>query len=190
MHNIFRALAVLMLVGSPIMSVAAQPASAPSLSQSDRTAIEARIAAFDTMMREGRIGESLDFLPLRLLRMIADKIGMPLAKVRTMIAGQMAKAVEGVTFLSFGMDMQAAIFAVTPDGQRNYMLIPTQSVIALPGAEEGENKVVSKTQTLAIKDDGQWYLVRIDNAQQISLLRAAYPEFAGVSFPFGSSSVE
>ena len=47
----------------------------------------------------------------------------------------------------------------------------------------------SQTSTLALQDDGLWYLVRIDSPQQVALLRAAYPEFTGVDFPSGSSTM-
>jgi hypothetical protein len=116
---------------------------------------------------------------------MADKVGLPEDKLKAMVTAQAVAAVDGMTFLSFGMDMKAAQVAMTPDKSRTYMLIPTQSVIAIPDA----GKMQSKTQTLAIKDDGQWYLVRIDDAQQVALLRGAYPEFSGVDFPSGSTAI-
>ena len=159
--------------------------SAPSIGAADRAAIAARIADFDAMMRQGRIADSIDFLPPRLLRMIAQRFGVPDADVKAMIGAQMADAVADVRFLSFGMDMQAARVAATPDRQRAYMLIPTHSMIAVPDV----GTLRSQTSTLALQDDGLWYLVRLDSPQQAALLRAAYPEFTGVDFPSGSSTM-
>lgn len=159
--------------------------AAPSIEATDRAAIAARVADFDAMMREGRIADSVDFIPPRLLRMIARRFDVPDRDVKAMIGAQMADAVEGVRFLSFGMDMQAARAATTPDRERAYMLIPTHSLIAVPDV----GALRSQTSTLALQDEGRWYLVRIDSAQQVALLRAAYPAFTSVDFPTGSLSL-
>ncbi|WP_088183678.1 hypothetical protein [Sphingobium sp. Z007] len=160
-------------------------AHAQQIPPADRTVIESRIAAFDAAMKAGRIEESIDFIPPRLLRVMAAKVGLSEARLKEMVAAQAVAAVDGLTFLSFGMDLSAAKVAATPDKSRTYMLIPTHSVIAIPDA----GKMQSKTSTLALKDEGQWFLVRIDNAQQVALLRAAYPEFTGVDFPSGSTAI-
>lgn len=173
-------LAAWLLAGSIGIQVHAQ-----EIAPADRTAIESRIAAFDAAMKAGEMARSIDFIPPRLLRTMADKVGLPEAKLKDMVAAQAAAAVDGMTFLSFGMDLSAAKIVATPDKSRTYMLIPTQSVIAIPDA----GKMQSKTSTLALKDEGQWFLVRIDNAQQVALLRSAYPEFSGVDFPSGSTAI-
>jgi hypothetical protein len=182
-------MAKLMAVALPALLmltvVAGSPIQAQEIAQADRVMIESRIAAFDAAMKAGRIEQSIDFIPPRLLRFMAEKVGLSEDKLKAMVTAQAVAAVDGMTFLSFGMDMKAAQVAATPDKSRTYMLIPTQSVIAIPDS----GKIQSKTQTLAIKDDGQWYLVRIDNAQQLTLLRGAYPEFAGVDFPSGSTAI-
>ncbi|MEC3910543.1 hypothetical protein U5A82_08610 [Sphingobium sp. CR2-8] len=173
-------LAAWLLVGSIGIQARAQ-----EIAPADRSVIESRIADFDAAMKAGRVAQSVDFIPPRLLRVMAEKVGLPEGKLKEMVAAQAFAAVDGMTFLSFGMDMSAAKVATTPDRSRTYMLIPTQSVIAIPDA----GKIQSKTSTLALKDDGQWFLVRIDNAQQVALLRAAYPEFTGVDFPSGSTAI-
>jgi len=174
------ALAAWLLVGSIGLQAHAQ-----QIAPADRAVIESRIAAFDAAMKAGRIEQSIDFIPLRLLRVMAQKVGLPEAQLKAMVAAQAAAAVDGMIFLSFGMDLPAAKVATTPDKSRTYMLIPTQSVIAIPNA----GKMQSKTSTLALKDEGQWFLIRIDNAQQVTLLRSAYPEFSGVDFPSGSTAI-
>ncbi|MEC3949935.1 hypothetical protein [Sphingobium sp. HWE2-09] len=182
-------MARLMALALPALLVmtgaAGAPVQAQEIAQADRAMIESRIAAFDAAMKAGRIEQSIDFIPPRLLRFMAEKVGLPDGRLKAMVTAQAVAAVDGMTFLSFGMDMKAAQVAATPDKSRTYMLIPTQSVIAIPDA----GKIQSKTQTLAIKDDGQWHLVRIDNAQQVALLRGAYPEFSGVDFPSGSTAI-
>lgn len=165
----------------PVMAIVA----APVIGEVDRAAIASRVVEFNAMMNDGRIADSLDFLPPRLIRSIAHRFGVPESEVKLLVGKQIADAVAGVRFLSFTMNMQAATVNTTPDRQRAYMLIPTESQIAIPDV----GALRSQTSTLALQDEGQWYLIRIDSAQQVALLRAAYPEFTGVDFPSGSSTM-
>ena len=40
-----------------------------------------------------------------------------------------------------------------------------------------------RSATLALQDEGLWYLVRGSDAQQVAILREAYPEYEAVAFP-------
>ena len=44
----------------------------------------------------------------------------------------------------------------------------------------------TRNQTLALKDEGVWYMIRIDDQNQINMIRELWPEFAGVDFPLGT----
>ncbi|WP_156397312.1 MULTISPECIES: hypothetical protein [unclassified Sphingomonas] len=173
--------ACLLLVAGP---AAWTPVVAQEISQADRAMIEARIAAFDAVIKAGRIGEVVDFLPPRLLHSMAGEAGLTEAELRPHIAAQMAEVFKVVKIVSFAMDIADASVATTPDGRRSYMLIPTEIVMELPDAR----RLRSRSSTIALKDDGQWYIVRIDNARQVIMLRDIYPEFAGVDFPAGSTA--
>lgn len=177
--RMFRFAAGLLLMAVPAVWA---PAVAQDVSQADRATLEARIAAFDAVVKAGRIGETVDFLPPRLLQSLMAQAGLPEAEFRLAMAAQMAEVFKVVKIVSFGMDMTAAAVATTPDGRRSYMLIPTETVMELPDA----GRLRSRSNTIALKDDGQWYVVRVDNEQQILRLRDVYPEFAGVDFPPGS----
>jgi hypothetical protein len=82
------------------------------------------------------------------------------------------------------MSLDSAEFLTTPTG-RVYGLIPTQTVVQTPGGTQ----LQSNNQTLTLEDGGIWYLIRIDDAQQIELMRELYPDFKDVSFPKGTSKV-
>lgn len=157
-------------------------AQAQAITQADRSAVAARIAAFDSAVRESRMEEIFDFLPPRIVDAIAAKAGTTAEEIRPVMAAQMADAFKLVKLVSFGMDVKGAPSAVTPDGRRGYLLVPTETLMELPDGR----RLRSKSTTVVLKDDGQWYVVRIDNAQQILMLREVYPEFAGVDFPSGS----
>jgi hypothetical protein len=80
------------------------------------------------------------------------------------------------------MDLASAEQATTPDGSRVYVMIPTESVLTVAGS----GKVKSVSQTLAIEEDGKWYLISIADANQATMIQGAYPEFANVALPAGS----
>lgn len=167
-----------------VVGLTCTPVMAQDIGNADRAAIAGQIEAFDAIMKAGRMADSLDFVPPRLLRAIAGTVGLPEAEFKAMVGASIADAIKGATFVSFGMDMAAAVVGITPDRSRSYMLIPTESVIALPQV----GRLLSKTSTLALKDEDQWYLVRVDNAAQIVILKDVYPEFARVEFPTGSTA--
>jgi hypothetical protein len=52
---------------------------------------------------------------------------------------------------------------------------------------QGARRFRVDTQTLAIEDGGEWYLIRVEDAPQQALLREVYPEFVGVEFPAGTT---
>ena len=96
------------------------------------------------------------------------------AATREMVATEM----QGVTFVSIDTDLGSAAPLRTPDGSRTYLLIPTIFVMDIPGA----GRIRSTTSTLALKDGGEWYLIRIDEQNQV-VLKELWPEFAPVQFP-------
>ncbi|WP_233503360.1 hypothetical protein [Sphingomonas psychrotolerans] len=167
-----------------LAGVAPSPVAAQGITQTDRAAIENRIGAFDKMMREGRTGDSLDFVPPRLLGVIAKKFGLSPADVKPSFRQQVAEAMKHVKIVSFRMVLSNGTAGATPNKSRNYMLIPTETVVEVPGT----GRLLSKSSTLAFQDNGIWYLVRIGEAEQVLVLREAYPEFAGVEFPSGSTT--
>jgi hypothetical protein len=69
----------------------------------------------------------------------------------------------------------------TADGTL-YLLIPTSGVIAV----EGAGRIQATSQTVALEDDGEWYLVRTDEPDQTELVKQLFPAFRDVTFPRGS----
>ena len=163
-------------------TVLASPVPAQDMTDADKEAIATRVASFNEVIRSGNMGGAFDYMPPKLLTHLATQFAMPEADLKTAMVEQMNTAFETVTIESFGMDVEKASYATTADGSRRYALIPTETVMAV----EGAGKMQSKTHTLAVEDEGQWYLLRIDDAQQVAMIQAVYPEFAGVAFPTGT----
>ena len=89
----------------------------------------------------------------------------------------MQMALAAVKITEFTMDMQAISLAQTPDGTP-YALIPTRTVM-----ETGGQTIEAKSHTLALMDGADWYLLRVSDQQQVTVLRKVYPSFAEVAFP-------
>ena len=167
-----------------LCGVVAGPVAAQEIVAADRAAIAARVGAFDAAMRAGRIGDTIDFMPPRLLKAIATQSGVGVEELRPAMAQQAAEAFKVVKLLSYGMDLAAASTGLTPDRSQGYMLIPTDTVMQMPDGR----RIQSRSTTLALRDGGQWYLMRIDSPAHLAKLRETYPEFVGVEVPRGSMS--
>ena len=96
------------------------------------------------------------------------------------VIAQMKAALAEVKVVSFGMDLAKAEHHELPSGQP-YVLIPTETVM-----DAGDGKSVAKSHTLALLDGGAWYLLRVSEAEQVTIMRQVYPEFAEVEFPASS----
>jgi hypothetical protein len=167
------------VVSAAFLTVSA--ALAQDLTDADRDSIVARIAALDEVMLGGDMAAIIDLMPARILSHMAEKSGASVEDVRAATTREIEAAMEAVKIEDFEMDFAKATFATTPDGTHPYALIPTTTVMTM----EGTGKIEATSQTLALRDEGTWYLVRIEGAAQDALVKGAYPEFEGVDFPQG-----
>ncbi|HZY67683.1 MAG TPA: hypothetical protein VFE52_03805 [Devosia sp.] len=153
---------------------------AAELTPEQRTALETRIATFDQAMRDSDIAATMSVVPDKILQKIADTYGVTVEQMIEAAQEQMDQLLQGgtVTIESFGMDLDAARIEELADGTP-YALIPTETVINL-GAEMG--KVRTRSETLGLLDEGQWYLLRTEDPQQAAILKEVYPGFADVEF--------
>lgn len=165
------------------LALLAAPAWAQDLPEADRAALSARVAEFDAAMVAGDMGGLLRFTPPAVRATLAEMSGLSEAELATALAEAAAASMEGASIEDFAMDVDAATPAETPGGERSYVLVPTVTDIAV----EAQGLWRSTTQTLAFEDGGDWWLVRVEDPQQVAILAQAYPEFAGVTFPAGTT---
>ena len=157
------------------------PALAQEVTARDREQIEARIDILEQAIAGGDFAASLDVTPPALRAALAGRFGITEAEMRTLMAEALAPMMADLTFVSYDMDVPGAAIHTTPTGGRTYLLIPTATVMDVRDA--GRLRV--RTDTLAIEEAGDWYLVRVQEEAQVSILREVYPEFADVQFPAG-----
>lgn len=164
------------------LALLAAPALAQDVTDEDRAAIEARIAQFDDAMGQGDMAALFGYMPPKLMAYIAEQAGVPVEGLEDAVRAQLDAAMATVTVDEFGMDLDAATFQETPEGGRTYGLIPTTTTMTVDGA----GTMRAESQTVALEDEGEWYLVRVDDPTQVAIIKAVYPEFADVEFQPGT----
>ncbi len=168
------------------LAVAIGPAAAQQITDQDRAAVQTRIGRLEQIMASGDLAGAMEVVPPRLLRAIAERFGATEAQMLDATREVMRTQLQGVTFVDYRMDLAAAAPTLTPDGSRTYLLIPTTTLMDV----QGVGRIRSRNNTLALKDEGEWYLIRVDDAAQVVLIRELWPEFAGVEFPAGTMAAE
>jgi hypothetical protein len=176
---------LLVLLGM-LAALLAAPATlaAKDMEAADKTAVLAAIDRFDSAMRQKDYDTVIEAsVPQAIIRQIANAYGLDekdWEQFKAVIKQQMAAALKMVELVEFGMDRNAIAFSELPDGSY-YGLIPTHTVLAMDG-----KKFRASSQTLALKDDGRWYLMRVEGGQQGEFIRKAYPQFKDVVFTAGT----
>ena len=157
----------------------AVPAIAQTAEQRD--ALAARIAGFDAAMRTNDMSVIMGVVPPKVLEKLAAQFGVTTEQAIESAQQQLDQAMQTVKLVSFGMDLAATEFLTLSDGTL-YALIPTETVMQL-----GEtDKIRATSTTLGLLDEGTWYLVRVEDPQQVALVKEIYPAFADVTFPTGA----
>ena len=135
-------------------------------------------------MAASKFDAVLDFMPPKVASLFAKKMGMEPAAFRSQIVMQIQETMKLVKFESFGMEAGNMAFKEGAAGEP-FALVPTRTVMIMPDGQ----KVAATSHTLALLDGGKWYLARVEDATQVSMLREAYPEFANVEIPRGTMEV-
>jgi hypothetical protein len=171
-HTIVAVLALLL---------ATAPALARPLTEAETSALAATVETFDAAMRSEDYATVAKTIPPRIMAYIAKQAGVEVDALREVIITQMKAALADVKLLSFGIDLANAKHRELPNGEP-YVLLPTETKM---DAGAG-GKFIAKADTLALLDDGVWYLLRVSETQQVTIMRQVYPEFAGIEFSPGT----
>jgi hypothetical protein len=170
---VFGTLAVLLLLGP-------SRTEARSLTETETASLAATVDAFDAAMKSNDLTAVIGTIPPRVLEHIASGAGVGVDELRGLLIKQMEEVLAQATIDSFGMDLAKAEHRELADGTP-FALIPTETVMTIDGS-----KTAMRSHTLALLDEGAWYLVRVSDAKQLEILRRVYPEYVGVEFPRGS----
>lgn len=157
-----------------------QAAGARDFTDAEKSALKGQIERFDAALTGSDFKSVGETIPPKVLEAIAAKAGISMDQLRAALAVQMQMALASVKLVEFDMDVDGAEYRQTGDGTP-YVLVPTRTLMETQG-----QKVEALSHTLALMDGGQWYLLRVSDAQQVDILREVYPSFAGEELPSGS----
>jgi hypothetical protein len=155
-------------------------ASLPALAfdATDRNTITQEAAGFVRAVRGRNYDVFFDTVPPKMMRALAAQSHLGVDALERRMETDIDKAMSAVVIDSFDMDVAAMQNGRTSAG-RSYATIPTRSVVEIPG-----RGTLSRTDTtLALQDNAEWYLIRLDSDAQLALLRKTYPDFKDVVFP-------
>lgn len=157
---------------------------ARELTADESTALEDAVEQFNTRFSENDFAAIADSMPPKIIEYIATQNSVTTDQLKAAMVQQMDVAMTAVTIDSFSMDLETSEEKELPNGEP-YVLVPTETVITA-----GETTVTTNSHTLAHLDEGDWYLLRIDDAAQLDMLREVYPEYVEVEFPQATTTTE
>lgn len=160
-----------------LLVAVAYPALSRDLSPAEQDSLRTQIERFQTALSAQDFDVVGKTVPPKIFEFIAGEAGITVEQLRGALTAQMQMALAAVKITEFAMDTQAISLAQTSDGTP-YALIPTRTVM-----ETGGQTIEAKSHTLALMDGADWYLLRVSDQQQVTILRKVYPSFAEVVFP-------
>lgn len=162
-----------------LLLVLAVPAAARDLTAPEKAALAETVASFNAAMEIMDMERVVATIPPRVFDRLAEAYGMEVEALRAQIVAESAETMAQIDDFVFDMDLDAAEYHATPDGTP-YVLIPTETEFAIDS-----QRLRADGPTLAILDEGMWYLLRVSEQAQVNILRAVYPAFAEVPLPEG-----
>ena len=153
-----------------------------AMQSSEYFALVARIDSFNAAMKTNDMATIMGVIPPKVLDQIAAQFNVTIDQLVEAGQQQLDAAMQSVKLISFSMDVENGEFYRLADDTL-YGLLPTETVMDLG---EAGGKIRAKASTLALLDGETWYLVRVEDAQQVGILKTVYPAFADVTFPVGS----
>ncbi|WP_162484788.1 MULTISPECIES: hypothetical protein [Rhizobium] len=160
-----------------LLAALSYPALSRDLSPSEQDKLHTQIERFSAALNAQDFETVGRTVPPKIFEFIAQDAGVSVGQLRSALTTQMQMALAAVKITEFTMDTQAISLEQTSDGTP-YALIPTKTVM-----ETGGQTIEAKSHTLALIDGTGWYLLRVSDQQQVTILRKVYPSFAEVEFP-------
>jgi hypothetical protein len=143
-------------------------------------ALKNRMADYEALFAAGDIGATFDYVPPKLRYSMMAATGESEAAMRKFVAQEWKTALKTVSLETFSFNMDDTRMK-TSLNDRPYILIPT-TMIAGVNAEPGK-VVKTDSHTVALMDDGQWYIARLDDPIMFNLFKSAYPDLVDINLP-------
>ena len=108
---------------------------------------------------------------------VAAQAGATVPELREFLIEQSKRVMAAAAIEAHELDLDAAQYLKTKY-DTPYVLIPTRVVLNMPG--RGRFEIIRET--LAIIDDDKWWLMRITDTEQASVLQQVYPSLTNITF--------
>ena len=177
MPRVFKSAVLALAVGATLVA----PALARQFTDAEKQDLADAVQKFDVAMKANDFATVVDTsIPPKLLAAMATGANVPVDQLKTLVVQQMTQAMQTVKIESYGMEVAKADYEEAKDGTP-YALVPSEVVMEIAG-----KKTKATAPTLAIIDDGKWYLLNVGQPTQVGTLKSVYPSFADVTFPQGT----
>jgi len=154
------------------------PSTARDLTAAESAKLADTVTKFDAAMGSKDLSALVKAIPPRIVKQMAERDGTTEAEINKALAELIDTSMSAMPVQSFALKLPEATHKELADGTP-YLLIPTDTVIDAGGAD----KALMRAPTLALLDGSEWYLLKTNDAQLVSILREAYPDYAGIEFP-------
>ena len=173
-------------LGLMLSLAAAAPSFARPMEGSEARKMQTSVDVYLRSIGRGEADRVVAALPPRIKNIFAGSAGIEAGKLDGVLIEQTKALLEAAEFDDFAADYSNvdATDSVLADGSRvTWTVVPTQFTVKTAGG-----KVLNRQPLLVLNEAGQWYMMRIEGAQQQELVSIAYPFLKGVSFPAASSA--
>lgn len=171
-------LVIALLSGTPVLAQSAE----------DVAAIKAASDRLMEVTLSSDMTPSVDLMAPGIIAAGAKMTSLEPEKFKDLMKLQVAQLKDVAEIREAGMAIDEMTWHETEDGTP-YALIPTHTVIAMQAETGGRQVFAQDSQTLALKDGSDWYLIRASDPAQQQMLADAYPSFAGVTLPPATTEV-
>lgn len=170
LNRFLHTLLALLLAGAALTAQALPP--------QDKQALQTALQDFVGYMQKGNTNAAIKAsIPPALSHILADKMGLSVEDVYQFSQQQAATQWQKAQLESFHYDMENAREGMSSKG-KPYVLIPYTTTVKMHGKSH-----VGNSHILALKDQGTWYLIRLNNPAQLQLVQEAYPDLADLTLP-------
>lgn len=166
-----------LLIAALIGLFGTQLATARDVTEAEKAALAERAAGYQQAFIDKDYEAILDGSSPRFYAHIAEQAGATVPELRAFLIQQSKTVMATATIEAHELDLDGTEYRQTKYGAP-YALIPTRVVLNIP--EKGRFEI--NRETLALLDEDKWWLMRINDASQVSILQQVYPSFANITF--------
>jgi len=146
----------------------------------DRASVAALINSATEDTLSGDMAGVMETMPPAIFEAMGESVGMSADDIRTLAMEQIESATHLVEFETVHMDLENARSGVSATG-RPYFLISTEVIMAV----RGSGRIRGVSDTLALHDNGEWWLLRVESPTHRQWVADTFPDLANLPFALG-----